>query len=495
MPTYEITAPDGRKFRVTAPEGATREQALERVKKQYSSASAAKAPPSEGSFAGLKREIMNPRESLSPANLASAAVRPIVQGVTAIPGIFADAGMAAWNLATGQQNEMPSAATRQLLDRYTRKPEGLGKGAELVSSALVGARVPAPQMGAKAPEGFKRPLTQAEETFKRGRELGLVVPPSTVRQGPVIGALESIGGKAATQQVASRANQPKFNEVAARTLGLPEKTQITPKLLSDLRERAGRVYNEIGKTGEIAVDAQYLDDLAAIGRQSDEIAQAFPDANVGKSAEVNNLVNSLLRDRFSAKAAMEYVKELRKQASGNLSGANAADPAKRSLGHAQRDAAAALEDMVMRHLQAQGRQDLADAFDNARTLIAKTYSIENALNPATGNIVARDLATQLKKGKPLSDELRTVAEFARAFPKASEEITHSGPISALDAVVTAGGVSMVDPTFIAWPAARIGSRYGILTRPVQNRLLPRDPIRWPPGIIGSTSPILQEIGQ
>jgi hypothetical protein len=35
MPVFEITAPDGRKFRVNAPEGATREQALEKVQASY----------------------------------------------------------------------------------------------------------------------------------------------------------------------------------------------------------------------------------------------------------------------------------------------------------------------------------------------------------------------------------------------------------------------------------------------------------------------------
>jgi len=35
MPTFDITSPDGTKYRVTAPEGATQEQALERVKAQH----------------------------------------------------------------------------------------------------------------------------------------------------------------------------------------------------------------------------------------------------------------------------------------------------------------------------------------------------------------------------------------------------------------------------------------------------------------------------
>lgn len=53
MPTYEITAPDGRKFRVTGPEGSTREQALEQVKSRYTAQPAADDPMLDptGSFA------------------------------------------------------------------------------------------------------------------------------------------------------------------------------------------------------------------------------------------------------------------------------------------------------------------------------------------------------------------------------------------------------------------------------------------------------------
>lgn len=38
MPVFQITAPDGRKFKVTGPEGSTKEQALARIRAQYSAA-------------------------------------------------------------------------------------------------------------------------------------------------------------------------------------------------------------------------------------------------------------------------------------------------------------------------------------------------------------------------------------------------------------------------------------------------------------------------
>ncbi|MBK7249883.1 MAG: hypothetical protein IPI06_02990 [Gammaproteobacteria bacterium] len=77
------------------------------------------------------------RTELSPANLASALVRPVVKAATAIPGVFADATMAGWNLATGQNNELPSQATNRVLDQYTRAPSTpIGRVAEDVATAV-----------------------------------------------------------------------------------------------------------------------------------------------------------------------------------------------------------------------------------------------------------------------------------------------------------------------------------------------------------------------
>jgi hypothetical protein len=68
MPTFEITSPEGKKYRVTAPEGSTREQALEKVKAQIGSASQPTQDnydPSEGggtlNFAGFDTGIKTPQ--------------------------------------------------------------------------------------------------------------------------------------------------------------------------------------------------------------------------------------------------------------------------------------------------------------------------------------------------------------------------------------------------------------------------------------------------
>jgi hypothetical protein len=94
------------------------------------------------------------------------------------------------------------------------------------------------------------------------------------------------------------------------------------------------------------------------------------------------------------------------------------DPKLKTLAAAQQKAAAAIEDMVERHLEANGQPDLASAWDGARVHIAKTYSVQNALDGA-GHVDATKLGKQLIKGKPLSGELETAANFANAFPKAA----------------------------------------------------------------------------
>ena len=116
-------------------------------------------------------------------NLGSAAIRPIVRGVTSLPMLAMDAGVAARNLGSNlsegimptfadfnpfaktggsrQEYQLPSSEFNRQLDTYTRAPEGfVGKGSELVSSVLAGARLPLTPEGPQVPRNFV-PLPQA----------------------------------------------------------------------------------------------------------------------------------------------------------------------------------------------------------------------------------------------------------------------------------------------------------------------------------------------
>lgn len=312
-----------------------------------------------------------------------------------------------------------------------------------------------------------------DAALKEAQKAGYVVPPSTTNPTATNRMIEGVAGKAATQQAASVKNQKVTNALVRKSLGLGTDAPLTKETLNAVRSKAGGVYKAIQSAGDIVADSQYVDDLAAIAQSIDDVAKDFPDLNLNNNEQISALVDGLMQDKFSTKSAIELTKQLRKSASGNLSGINAADPAKRALGYAQRDAAAAVEDQMIRHLEASGKKPLADAFDGARKLIAKTYSVESALNESTGNVVATQLGAQLKRGKPLSGELELVAKFARSFDKAAQEIKTSPGVSALDAMfatVGAVGGATVNPAFVALPAARIGTRAAITSPFLNSRL-------------------------
>ena len=374
------------------------------------------------------------------------AARNIATGVLGIPGMAADAAMAGVNLATGRNYQMPSQATQQLMTQMglpeaQNAPE---KFAGFVESGLAGSRVPMPS-GPQVPANFQKPMTRAQEVFTQGREQGYVVPPATIQPNVATRTLESAGGKINTAQEASLKNQQVTNALAAKALDLPANTQITRPLLEDLRNQAGQVYERLKGFGKIIADKDYLSQLDKIPQSAEKIMKDFPDTPISGAENISKLVESLKRPEFDSESAINLVKTLRAEASANFAKAN--DPAALAYGRAQREAAGALEDAVMRNINryeaaqkvapefSSGKSfPSASEFDNARRLIAKTYSVENALNPATGNVMAQRLATQLQRGKPLSGELLTASEFAKAFPKATQTVENIGSpgVSKLD---------------------------------------------------------------
>lgn len=403
---------------------------------------------------------------------AQLAGRSVIEGIESMPMMAMDLGVATRNLVTGSDYQLPSDMNRESLNTVLPHPKTAGeKVAGFVESVLAGSRLPSPQVKTQVPKGFVSPNASPKQALlAEGREAGLKVPPASASQTAAAKGVESLAGKASVAQGASVENQKIFNELTKKVLKLESDEAITPEALQGIRSTAGKVYEQISKSGEIVADGQYLDDLSKLGQSADEIAQAFPGANVGATKQINELVDSLLQDKFDAKAAMQYLRELRKMSGANLSGINAADPAKQALGMAQREASATLEEMVMRHLARNGMEETAHAFDGARKAIAISHTVENALNETTGNVVASKLGQQLAKGKPLAPELELIAKWSRAFPKASQEIKDSVPgASPLDWSV--GGILagvLKTPYTMLMAGVRPTARSIALSEPVQN---------------------------
>lgn len=350
---------------------------------------------------------------------------------------------------------------------------GLVNPEDALSGAAIGAALPVTLAAAgRAGAALGRTMRGPEQSpdlataVQQARGAGYVIPPTQARASLGNRLLEGLSGKISTAQNASARNAEVTNRLASEALGLPPGEKITPDVLSRVRTAAGQAYEAVKGTGTVTPGAAYDQALDKIAAPFVTTAKGFPNA---KPSPVLDLVDSLRAQSFDASAAVEQVKQLRSAADKAFAGGD------KDVGNAAKAAAKALEDVLEQHLHAIGQPDLLRGLREARQLIAKTYTVEKALNPASGTVDARKLAQALAKGKPLQGELRTAAEFAAQFPKAAQPVEMMGSLpqtSPLDWGLGAGlAAGTANPLFLATTAARPAARALTLSSMVQNRLV------------------------
>ncbi len=295
------------------------------------------------------------------------------------------------------------------------------------------------------------------------QKAGYVMPPSDVNPSLLNKILGGMSGKIKTAQEASTKNQKVTNELAATGLGLPKDTVLNKQVLDGVRKQAGQAYDDVAKTGTVVPGPQYAKDLDKITAPYVVAAQSFPNA---KTPAVLAEIEALHTTQFNAASAVAKIRTLREAADSAYGSGD------KAAGKALRDGAKALEDALEDHVSKLGKPDLLSKFKEARTRIAKTYSVQAGLNDTTGDVAANALARQLQKGKPLTGDLETIARAGQAFPKATQALKEpTGAVSPLDFAVSATtGFSTGNPLSALMLAARPAVRSIILSKPYQNAL-------------------------
>jgi hypothetical protein len=379
-------------------------------------------------------------------NLSLMAPASLAPGAQAIPGATA--------LGATIGYLQPSASVKE--DMINTGLGGVGGAAGQYVSNIAGrAAVQQGQQNAIRAAAGAQKAQAAEDASKAG----YVIPPEDVGEGGGIltRVLSGVGGKIKTAQVASQRNQDVTNGLVRQALGISDDTPLTAQTLAKVRSDAGAAYDALRNTGNVAADAAYTQALDDIANKFTKASQAFPGA---VKSDVPETMAALKQPQFSADGAVNMLKILRANADQAFAGGD------KDKGAALKGAADALEGMLERHTQAIGNPDLLQQFRDARQLIAKTYSVQKGLNSTTGDVAASALAKQLDKGKPLSDELLTVAQAGQAFPKATQALKEAPKaISPLDiAVASIKG----DPLGLLTLGARPAARSILLSRPMQN---------------------------
>ena len=442
-----------------------------------------------GQYLGLvsRQDVQDSRERDAPLMATTAGKLGNIEGnitstlpALAIPGANTVAGAGLIGAATGALQ--PSVSTGETV-RNTVLGGALGAGGQVVGNAVAAGaqKILAKRSAAAAQAEAANSVRDA--TLEASQEAGYVVPPTTTNPSLTNTALESASGRYATKQAAQVKNQAVTNRLAAEDLGLPANQPITQQALQDVRSKAGQVYAQVKKAGTIQTDQEYLNALTGITNASEDVAKAFPGATTPAADKIDTLVNSLAQDSFSAAQAVEYAKRLRQQASANFKLAGrSANPEDLALAQAQSKGANALEEMIGRHLDASGKPDLLKQFQDARKSIAKTYTVDAALNEATGNVDARILAKQLERNAGIDGGLRKAGEFGQAFGEVAGEPVKGPGVSKLAFASAAGGALLGQPQLLALPVASAAARKTLLAQPI-NRFLAQP--NYAPGALGT----------
>lgn len=395
------------------------------------------------------------------AQVAGAA--PSLVNALATSGMRAGATPGVVNMLTRVAGgSLSGGAAAGLID-----PEQAGAGA-VIGGALPPALALAGQAGSKIGRTISGPAVSPElqKTVESARNAGYVIPPSQAKPTLANRALEGFAGKISTAQNASARNQPITNDLAMKAIGAAD---LSPQGLAQVRQTANQAYDDLAQVGLFKADADFVQALDKAGASTAAMRKNFPEL---ANAEVDKIVEGLKsRPEFDAQSTIEAIKQFRSNASANRI---STDPAKKALGKAQSSVAGALEDLIERNLTQAGNPDLLSKYQSARQTLAKTYDVEKALNTASGNIDASKLAAQLKKGRPLTGELKTIAEFALQFPKAAQSLERMGSLPQVSPLDFGGAAAMsgvtANPLYMASVMARPAARAAVLSGPVQNRL-------------------------
>jgi hypothetical protein len=506
MPLFNVTAPDGSTIPVNAPEGATEQQAIE---------FAAKTWKPSGAVDSVQAAInKSPTAGLADAALAlgTGAIAGPVSGLAGLAGAALPGppgqGAAVVRKVQDAMTYAPRTDIGQGITKAISYPfQKISEAADVAGGATAGA-TGSPAAGAAVNAGVQAlpfiltrvaPVGESAASLtKRGaleaknaqvdagitaaKEAGYTLPPTQANPNLFNTVLEGIAGKIKTAQGASLKNQDVTNSLIRKALGLSDDQPLSVQSLQGLRQTAGSAYERIRGSGNVTADPAYTQALDALTEPYLRAAADFPKA---AQTGVMDAIDAMRVDSFDAGSAVDQIRILRKQADKYYSGGD------KVLGGTFKGLANALEDQLGRHLETTGAApEVINDFRNARKTIAQTYTVEKYLK-ADGNVDAVGLARELKR-KPLTDEMRTVAQFGEQFPKAAQKPERIGGVASISPLdVGAGGIVsaiMHNPAFFALMAGRPLVRSAILSKAYQDRLVN------PPGYGQSALSRLLDVG-
>lgn len=366
----------------------------------------------------------------------------------------------------------PKAMIAAAATEYGSPKERLTRvGATVVGNKL--ATVAGRAVGGKVDDLAAAKIANAERDANvlAAREAGYKAIPSEVGGSMAGRTLEGLSGKIKTAQLTAVENQPLTAKLFRRAFKLSDDAPLTLETMKSVRAQAFEEgYAPVkawgGERVRIKPDETLKADIKALTSRSDNAAEAFGD--VVKS-DISGLVEGLSSAKpFTASQGIDAIAILREKASEFYS------KGEKSTGKAYKDAATALEGQIERVLTKSGKDGavMLKSYREARKTMAQTFDGEKAINAGRDGMPDATALGKILKKSPdrLSGELRTIAQAAQSMPQATRlpQQGWSSPVTAVDSwggTIGSAAAGNLLP-FLA-PAARVGARYGLLSKPGQ----------------------------
>lgn len=202
-----------------------------------------------------------------------------------------------------------------------------------------------------------------DATYDAARAEGYKFPASATSDSMLNRRIEGVAGRNLANHEFIMHNQEVTNKIAAREVGLPENTAITVARLEKRRSELAEPYREAS-----ALDPAVAQDVLAMRSKRAEAQKWYAFYEKSKHPRAQAKADKLLAESEAAADSIESA------------------------------------------AQNYGVPNLIDRIREARTQIAKTYDVQDAIYQGSGNVSAAVLGRKLDNGKRLSGGLKTIAD-------------------------------------------------------------------------------------
>lgn len=307
---------------------------------------------------------------------------------------------------------------------------GISGGLAQITKELTGSDLAAIAVGVLTPFAFasRTPIVQnqvGKSTLKEARDLGFVVQPSSIKPTFTTNRLESVAGKASVAQEASLRNAEVADRLTTKALGVPHGTPLTMQTLEDVRRTNSQSFRELASVSDDASTA--LNELRQVRSEATGLFRFY--------------------DRSADPKALKEAQQLTRKAEQ-------------------------LETSLEQMAQAAGRPELVDQMRAGRTMIARTYDVERALNLGDGHVSLSTLGRMMDQGRPLTGELKVMGKFAQAFPRVARDASGVPPPSASGVDAASSAVlATIGYGAAGGPAGLVAGALPLLRTPARNLVL------------------------